>query len=186
MNKQIKQLTTLALLSAFMLIFGYFEKLFPLVPALPAVKLGLSNVILLFALTLLDSKSAWILLFIKVLLGGILYMGPIGTLLAAAGSLASILVMSPMIRHRSMSLIGIGVAGSVAHMVAQMLVQSFLIGTLPVLGYAPVLLVSSLLSGIFIAYLARMVLLHMSKIDAEYRNKLNRIGVIEDGKQEDK
>lgn len=182
MNTKLRELTILALLSAFMLIFGYLEKLFPLVPALPAVKLGLSNIVLIFALALLNMRAAWSLVFVKILLGGILYMGPVGTLLAALGTAASMLVMASLLKRRAMRLTGISVAGSVAHMLAQLLAQGFLIGFWAVLGYAPILLISSLASGIFIGYLSRLVLLHMSKIIPEYRDKLDKIGVIEDGK----
>lgn len=182
MQRKVKDLSLLALLSAFMLIFGYLEKIFPLVPALPAIKLGLSNIVLLFALVLLGAKSAWSLVFVKVLLGGILYMGPVGTLLAGAGTVCSMLLMQLLLKKRGFSLLFVSMLGSLSHMLAQLIVQSFLIGYVAVLGYAPILLVTSLLSGIFVGYLARLVLTHISNILPEYKNKIHMTGVLENGK----
>ena len=46
---KIRTLTRMALLTAAALILGYIDSLIPLVPSVPGIKLGLSNLVLLYA-----------------------------------------------------------------------------------------------------------------------------------------
>lgn len=57
------------LLTGVMLVLGYVESLLPVV-GIPGIKLGLSNTVLLYALCLMDAKSAVLLAVLKVLLSG--------------------------------------------------------------------------------------------------------------------
>ena len=79
-----RTVTTLAILTAAALIFGYLEHLIALRPV-PGVKLGLANTVLLYALYLLDAKNAWLLMALKVLLSGLLFSGPFSMSACTAG-----------------------------------------------------------------------------------------------------
>lgn len=180
MNKysiRLKNLVLLALLSAFMLIFGYIEKMVPLVPAVPGIRLGLANIVLIYALVLMNVKATFYLLFIKVVLGGILYNGPIGTMYALVGSLASIVFMYLIYRFRLLTIIGMSLVGSIAHMLGQLAVAYINVGVLVVIANLPILLVASAVSGIFIGVLSRFLLKHLSKLYPEYQDKIKNIGV---------
>ena len=54
-----KKITKIALLSCLALIFGYIESLLPPL-FLPGIKLGISNMVLLFALYKLGKTSAFL------------------------------------------------------------------------------------------------------------------------------
>lgn len=170
MKTNIKQLTSLGLLASIMLILGYIEKLFPLVPAMPAIRLGLSNIVLLFAMVLINPKSTWYLLTIKILLGGLLFMGPFGTIYTAVGSFTSLIVMLLLYKSKALHFIGISVAGSIAHTIAQALVAIPLLGLGVVMAYAPILLVSALVSGAGIGIVSQKVISHMKKIDYQFND----------------
>ena len=70
------------LLIAVMLVLGYIESLLPAVGAVPGIKLGLSNSVLIFAVYMLNLPTAWALMVLKVLLSGLLFGGA-STILAA-------------------------------------------------------------------------------------------------------
>lgn len=176
-SKRLQQLVLLALFSAFMLIFGYIEKTVPLVPSVPGIRLGLSNIVLIYALVLIDFKSAAYLIFIKVALGGILFLGPIGTIYTFAGSAMSLLAMYIVLRLKLFSIIGISLVGSLAHMAAQLIVAYLNLGLLVVLANLPFLMIASAVSGVFIGILSKQLLNHIGKIYTQYKDKLEDIGV---------
>ena len=68
------KLTRIAMLSATALIFGYIESLLPSL-FLPGVKLGISNIVLLFALYKLDKTSAFFIMLVKVCVSSLLFSG---------------------------------------------------------------------------------------------------------------
>ena len=68
----VNTVTRLGILTAVALVLGYVEHLIP-ITAIPGVKLGLANTVLLYALYLLDIRSAILLMILKV--GNILNAG---------------------------------------------------------------------------------------------------------------
>ncbi|MDR0896548.1 MAG: Gx transporter family protein, partial [Oscillospiraceae bacterium] len=66
----------LGMLTGVMLVLGYVERLLPLPGAVPGMKLGLSNAVLLFALYMLGTRDAIALMLAKVVLSGLLFGGP--------------------------------------------------------------------------------------------------------------
>jgi heptaprenyl diphosphate synthase len=63
------------LLTAVALILGWLEQMVPIAATLPGIKLGLANTVLLYAIYLMDTKSAALLMVLKVLLSGFLFAG---------------------------------------------------------------------------------------------------------------
>ena len=73
MKLTTKELTTCALLTALALALSYLENLFPLAAAipLPGVKLGLANIVPLFALYALGPGQVLLILTWRCLLGAV-------------------------------------------------------------------------------------------------------------------
>ena len=66
-----KKLTTMAMLTAVSMIIFLVEAQIPLPVPVPGVKLGVANVITLFALWTLGAREAGAILLIRVVLGNI-------------------------------------------------------------------------------------------------------------------
>ena len=64
---RVQRLTLSGVLLGVMLVLGAVEHALPSF-ALPGVKLGLSNSVLIFAIYMLDLPTAWVLMVLKVLL----------------------------------------------------------------------------------------------------------------------
>lgn len=151
-----KRLARLALLTALTLVLGYIESLLPITAGIPGIKIGLSNAVLLFALYLIDEKSAALLMAMKVLLSGFLFSGLSAMLYALAGGAVSLGVMIAAKRLiKDASEIGVSVLGAVAHNIAQLAVAYFVLGQAAVFGYAPVLIAAGVVAGILTGFAAK-------------------------------
>ena len=73
MKLTTKQLTLCAMLAAMALALSYLENLFPISLAIPipGVKLGLANIVTLFALYALGPAPALLILLARCMLGGV-------------------------------------------------------------------------------------------------------------------
>ena len=133
------------LLAALALALSALESLLPPLPV-PGLKLGLSNLATLFALSSLGLPAALAVTAVKALFA--LLRSGTACLMSLSGGLFSTLVMALLRRfgRTRFSPIGIGIAGSLAHNTAQLLVAMLLLNR-ALIGYAPVLLVASLATG---------------------------------------
>jgi len=91
------------LLVALSLVLGYLDRAIPvtwfLSGAVPGIKLGLANTVLLYAVYLMDWKSCVLLMLAKVFLSGFLF-GSLSTILySLAGGVLSLAVMLLARRH---------------------------------------------------------------------------------------
>ncbi len=146
----------LGLLTAVALVLGYVEHLIP-ITAIPGIKLGLANTVLLYALYLMDVPSAIFLMILKVGLGGLFYGGFAAMLYSLAGGILSLIVMILVKKTRGVSVIGVSVCGAAAHNVGQILIACFVVGTRAALAYLPVLLVAAVITGALTGVIAKYV-----------------------------
>ena len=155
--KKRRKLTRQALLLALSLIIYVVETaLPPLLPGVPGVRLGLSNVFVLYALWVMGiSPAVWIMV-LKSILGPIFSGAPTAMFYALAGggaSLAVMIVLKRVLRDR-IGLAGISVAGALCHNAAQIAVAALFTSTAAIFSYLPVLAAMSVPTGIFTGLLA--------------------------------
>ncbi len=154
-----KKLTLLALLTASSLILFVVEAQIPLPIPVPGVKLGLSNVVTLVALYLFDRKSAGVILVLRIVLGNFVVGNLMLLLYSLAGGLLCLLVMGalqPLMGERQIFLLSI--FGAIAHNAGQLLVAILVTETPALLAYAPILLVSAMVTGFFTGHCAQALL----------------------------
>lgn len=153
-----KSITRLGILLAVALVLGYFENLIPLNASIPGVKLGLSNIVLLYAIYLIDAKSAFVLMILKVMLSGMLFSGVSGAMYSFAGGLLSLIMMLVIKRLPDVSIVGVSVVGAVFHNVGQISIASFVVENRYIFFYLPVLLISAVITGIATGVIAKYAL----------------------------
>jgi heptaprenyl diphosphate synthase len=151
---ETKTITTLGILTAVALVLGYVEHLIP-ITTIPGIKLGLANTVLLYALYLLDIRSAVILMVLKVGLSGFLFGGVTAMMYSFAGGVLSLAAMLLIKRLPGVSIIGVSALGAVMHNIGQLLVASLIVETRAVMIYLPVLLVSAVVTGILTGVVAK-------------------------------
>lgn len=149
MKLTTKQLTLCALLTAMALALSYLENLFPLSLAIPVpgVKLGLANIVTVFALWALGPGQTLLILLARCFLGS-LFAGNLNALIfSLLGGLCALGTMVFLSRRRGLSLYGVSVGGAAAHNCGQIAAAILTLGSAAPLYYLPVLLAVSLLTG---------------------------------------
>ncbi|MDO5294103.1 MAG: Gx transporter family protein [bacterium] len=145
-----KKISTFGVLVALAFIFSYVEALIPFNFAVPGMKLGLANIVVLATLYLLGAKEAFVVSIIRVVLVGFTF-GNLNTMLySLAGGLLSFAVMALAKRFNLFSIIGVSVLGAIFHNVGQIAVAMIILETKALIGYLPFLLVFGIVSGVVI------------------------------------
>lgn len=149
----VKRLSLNGLLTAAALgIFVLEAQLPPLTP-IPGIKLGLSNVITLFALVFLSGKDALMILLARIVLGSVFSGNPSILFYSLAGGLSSLLAEYLLLKKNSAAFLwGISAIGALVHNSFQLLVALFLTGTPAILSYLPILWISGIITGLFTGF----------------------------------
>ena len=145
------------LLLALALVLSYVELLLPLSFAVPGIKLGLANLVVIFALYRLGWGSAAVLSLLRVLLVSLLFGNAYSLAYSLAGAVLSLLVMLPLQRCGKFRPLSVSAAGGVMHNVGQILAATVLMETGKLLYYLPVLCVSGVVAGCCIGITAGLL-----------------------------
>ena len=160
MRGKTKKIALCAVLAALALGLSTLENLFPitvLIP-LPGVKLGLANIVTMFALYQLDAPAALAILVVRCLLGG-LFAGNVSSLLfSLLGGLCAMAVMIALKRCRGLSLYGVSIGGAAAHNVGQIAAAVITLGSTMVIGYLPFLLAIALFTGALTGFVVSLLI----------------------------
>lgn len=148
------------LLLAMMLILGWIEKQIP--TPHPAMKLGLSNSVLIFAVYMLDIPTAFVLMVFKVLLSNLLF-GSLGVsfALGLGGGFVSLLAMVLLSRVKGMHTVTVSIVGSVMHHVGQIVTALMVVNTPGLLTALPVLMIFGMIFGAVTGVCADRVMKYM-------------------------
>lgn len=158
-----KKITIAALMAAMALIFSYVEVLIPFTIGIPGIKLGIANIVVIIALYYLNAKYALTINIVRVLIAGLLFNGLFGALYSLAGALVSFVVMVLLKKTNIFSVVGISMAGGVAHNLGQILVAAVLVANIKIFIYFPVLIISGVITGAIIGILAGLILRKLPK-----------------------
>lgn len=164
-----KQLTLCALLTAMALALSYMENFFPLSLAIPipGVKLGLANVVTLFALYALGAGPALTILLARCFLGAVFAGNMNALIFSVLGGFSAMLVMIALSHCRGLSVYGVSIGGAAAHNCGQIAAAILTLGNTAPLYYLPVLLGVALCTGALTGLLAACLFRAMRHIIKE-------------------
>ena len=153
-----KQLTTGAILAALALALSYVEGMFPLPVPLPGFKLGLANIVTLFALYTLGAPSALAILLVRVLLGAMFAGNASALIYSLLGGFAAMAAMIALSRFPKLSVYGVSIGGAAAHNIGQVAAAMLTLGNAAPAAYLPVLLVVAVFSGALTGLICSLLL----------------------------
>lgn len=162
-----RRLALSAVLTALALGLSYAERAIPLglVIPLPGIKLGLANIVTLFALYALGPAQALLILLCRCTLGA-LFAGNLNALIYSLfGGAAAMLTMILLRKGKHLSVYGVSLGGAAAHNCGQAAAAVWTLGTPAPLSYLPVLLGVSLVSGALTGFLSALLFRAMSHVD---------------------
>ena len=160
-----KKLTVLALLSAIALtIFMIEAQIPPLVP-IAGVKLGLANIVTVFVVFAFRGRDGAAVLAVRIFLGAV-FAGNFSTIFySAAGGALAILVTIGLKRILKENQLWVaGALGAVAHSVGQMTMAVAITATPGLVLYLPIMVVCSVITGVFTGLCAQFVLKRGNKL----------------------
>lgn len=160
-----KNITTIAILTSISVAISIIESYVTFIGNLiPGLKLGLANIVILFALYKYNFKTAVSISIIRVFIVALIRTGfGINFLFSLIGAIFSILSMS-IIKKTKLSVIGVSIIGSCFHSIGQVIVGIIILNNYSVIYYLPYLLIFSLITGIFIGIITNRLIKYTEKI----------------------
>ena len=147
------------LLFALAMALSFIEGTLVIPGLLPGMKLGLANIVVMYALFFMGARQALILDVLKALFV-FLVSGATAGFLSLCGGLLSLLVMWLLYDHCPVrpTWFILSVCGALAHNIGQLLGASVILSTAISLYYAPVMLVLGLVMGMLTSVTLRALL----------------------------
>ena len=166
-----KKLTQMALLTAIALTIFMIEAHIPPLVPIPGVKLGLANIVTVFAVFSMGPKEAASILFVRIFLGAV-FAGNFSTILySGAGGLLAILItigLRKILTHQQLWVAG--ALAAIGHSIGQMAMAIAITQTPGLAVYLPMMIVCSVITGIFTGLCAQFVLKRGNKIWKTFLN----------------
>ncbi len=158
-----RKLTTYALLAALAMILSFVESRIPAFFAVPGMKLGLTNIVVLTALYKLDAKSALFINIVRIIVVSVLFGNVMAFAFSMAGGFLSWAVMVLSKRSGKFGITGVSTLGGIFHNIGQILVAIIALNTYAISWYLPILWFSGIVSGFVIGLLGALILKHLPK-----------------------
>ncbi len=154
-----RDITKIAILTSICVVISILESLFTFIgDIVPGLKLGLANIVIIFALYEYDFKTAFLVSIIRVLIVTLLRTGfGINFFFSLSGAIFSIIFMY-IFKKTRLSIIGVSIIGSVFHSIGQVLVGMLLLDNYNVIYYLPYLLLFSIPTGIVIGIISKKMI----------------------------
>lgn len=151
-----KEISLSALLIALALGLSYTERFIPLhllVP-LPGVKLGLANIVTMFALYTMTKRQAAVILLLRCIMGSVFGGGITALIFSLTGGFLALLVMAGARKLPFLSVYGVSILGAAAHNIGQILASMAVLKSVYIVSYLPLLLVTGVICGLVTGTLA--------------------------------
>ena len=153
-----KKVAMLGLTIALAMIMSYIEALVPLSFAVPGIKMGLANIVIIFVLYKIGTKEAILVSLIRVILVSLLFSNVMAMAYSISGAVLSLSVMWLLKKTDRFSFVGVSIAGGIMHNVGQIIMAVILLGTEQIALYLPVLIITGTVTGVVIGIVSGLVI----------------------------
>ena len=159
------RITRLALLTAIALTIFLVEAQIPALTTVPGVKLGLSNIVTVYAVFAMGPGDALLVLSARVFLGAV-FSGQMMTLIySAAGGLLSWCALCLLRKLFTEEQIWLASpAAAVFHNLGQLLAAAAVLRSWAVMAYLPYLVIAAVLAGLFTGIAAQALLRRLERL----------------------
>lgn len=165
MKEKTKKTAFLGVVTSVALVLSYLEAILPpLYAAVPGVKVGLPNLVIIFILYKYSFKEAFSISIVRVLIVALLFGNVMTLAYSTAGAILSIIVMVLLKKTDKFSTVGVSIAGGVAHNAGQVLVAIFLLDSTQIGYYMIILAITGTIAGVFIGLAGGLLIKKFRKI----------------------
>lgn len=173
--KNTQVMTELALLFSLAIVLMILENMIPPIPMLPpGIKLGLSNIVVMYCLFFIGKRCAFTILVLKSIFVFIT-RSLTAFLLSFSGGLCSIIILILLLslKKKKISYIILSIFSAITHNLAQLVIAGFLLKNTSVFFYSPILIVSGVFMGIITGMVLNVMIPAMKRLNANQLQSKN-------------
>ncbi|MEG1777372.1 MAG: Gx transporter family protein [Angelakisella sp.] len=166
-SKSVRQIAFNGLLFAMALVLSFLESMLPVFPMLPpGVKLGLSNIVTMYALFTLGVPSGITIATLKACFV-FLMRGLVGGALSFAGGMTSVfcMVIISLLPGVKQNYLLLSIFGAVGHNMGQLVLAAFILQTPGIFYTLPILLIAGVCMGIVTGIVLKSVMPYINKLN---------------------
>ena len=165
MKNSTKKIAFIGIYIALAMIMSYIELIIPPIStAVPGIKMGLPNIIIICVLYKMGFRYAFLISIIRVLLISMLFGNAMTMVYSLAGAVLSILIMAILKKYNVFSIIGVSVCGGVTHNLGQILAAMLLLENVVIGYYMIVLAITGTIAGVLIGIIASYIVKRINNI----------------------
>ena len=142
-----KRIARYALLVSLAMVLSWLESLIVFPGLLPGMKVGLTNLVVVFALYRMSPRDAASVSLARVALVSLTFGNAYSFAYSLAGAALSLAVMTGLKRTGRFSILGVSIAGGVCHNLGQLGVAMAVLGTARLGWYLPWLMAGGVAAG---------------------------------------
>ncbi len=156
-QNRTQRIAFLGMLIALAMILSWLESQIPPLVAIPGMKLGLTNLVVLVSLYRVGEKEALVINILRIILVGVSFGNAFSIVYSLSGGLLSGGIMLFLKRTNRFKMVTVSIAGGVFHNVGQIMVAMFLLETSALIYYLPFLWMSGIVAGVIVGEIAYQV-----------------------------
>lgn len=175
-SRKAQTVARLGMLFALAMALSFFEStITPFLGLMPAMKLGLANIVVMYALVFTRRRYALALVVLKAAFTFIVRGATAGFLSLCGGGLSWLMLCILLSLPFPVTGYIFSVCGALAHNIGQLLGASVVLSSALALGYAPVLMAAGLVVGSITWWVARGVFPALKRFSREEEAKTDKI-----------
>ena len=165
MRNKTRRIALLGVLTSVALVLSYLEVMLPPIStAVPGIKMGLPNIIIIFLLYKYGLKEAVTVSLIRVFIVALLFGNVMTLAYSVAGAVLSLALMTLFMKIKLFSQIGVSIIGGISHNLGQILVAIFLFDTIQIGYYMIVLSITGTIAGVVIGIISSILVKKLEKV----------------------
>lgn len=168
---QLRRLLEASMLVAISLVIFMFEQFIPNIVPVPGVKLGLANIVTVYAMFKLGAKYALSISFVRIILASLFTARVMSLPYSLAGGICSFLLLLLLVKIMDKQQLWLASAlSAMAHNFGQLIVASLLISSSAVFVFLPWLLIAASVAGSITGLIAQK-LINRNDIYSTHKNQ---------------
>lgn len=165
MRNKTRRIALLGVLTSVALVLSYLEVMLPPIStAVPGIKMGLPNIIIIFLLYKFGLKEAVTVSLIRVFIVALLFGNVMTLAYSVAGAVLSLGLMTLFKKLDFFSQVGVSIIGGISHNLGQILVAIFLFDTIQIGYYMIVLSITGTIAGVVIGIISSILVKKLEKL----------------------
>lgn len=174
-QKEIQKLTITALFTSLSVVLSILESFLPTFAFLPpGAKPGFSNVIVMFSALSLGVFQTLFIIFAKAFFAFLTRGAVAGAMSLAGGLLSGFCMLFVFKKLQNIGCVGAGVLSALCHNIGQLLVSFITVGTTAVFGYAPILLVVSVITGVVTGTVLKVLWPYFKGLEKHFSKEMEK------------